>query len=208
MNLYMHLAKSLHRSALSSVIVGLTFGLGAAAQVDKFYVGDAPAAACAEAAASGGIPDYGAMGACRDAVRDTALLRSDRAASLVNYGILQMRRGESAGALDLFDQAKRLSPRLPDIRVNVSAALIRAGEAEAAIDLLDDIASIDPDLRPVAHFNRGLAYWDLERFQNAYEDFSAAVSLQPNYTPAANMLQNFEIRTPAGPARQLASTPG
>lgn len=208
MNLYMHLAKSLHRSALSSVIVGLTFGLGAAAQVDKFYVGDAPAAACAEAAASGGIPDYGAMGACRDAVRDTALLRSDRAASLVNYGILQMRRGDSAAALDLFNQAKRLSPRLPDIRVNVSAALIRAGEAEAAIDLLDDIASIDPDLRPVAHFNRGLAYWDLERFQNAYEDFSAAVSLQPNYTPAANMLQNFEIRTPAGPARQLASTPG
>jgi tetratricopeptide (TPR) repeat protein len=119
-----------------------------------------------------------------------------------------MRRGDSAAALDLFDQAKRLSPRLPDIRVNVSAALIRAGDAEAAIDLLDDIASIEPELRPVAHFNRGLAYWDLERFQNAYEDFSAAIRMRPGYAPAANMLENFEVRTPAGPARQLASTPG
>lgn len=191
------------------VALGLLFGLGATAQSSRTYHASPPSAvSCADGVATTNEAAPALLRTCQDALAARDLSRSDRAATLVNTGILEMRGGDSREALALFEQASALDTDLPDIRINIAAAQIRGGEPALALDTLSDIETVAPSQRHIAHLNRGLAYWHLEDFDRAYADFSRAVELRPDYAAALNMLGHFTLETPAQASANLAAHPG
>ncbi|MEQ9316801.1 MAG: tetratricopeptide repeat protein [Henriciella sp.] len=192
------------------IALGLLSGLGATAQSSArtYHTSSPPAAACADGVATTDEAGPALLRTCRDALAARDLSRSDRAATLVNTGILEMRRGDSSEALALFEQASVLDTDLPDIRINIAAAQIRGGTPDLALDTLSEIESVAPSQRHIALFNRGLAYWHLEDFGRAYADFSRAAELRPDYAAALNMLDHFTVDTPAQAHANLAAHPG
>lgn len=195
MNVHIQHKAARFTSILPLIALGLLSGLGATAQSPShtYYASTPPAVACAAGTATTQSASATLLRTCYDALEGRSLSRADRAATLVNTGILEMRLGDTSEALDLFARAEELDPALPDIRINVAAAQIRAGQADAALETLAEPDSVAPGQRHIAWFNRGLAHWHVEDFDSAYRDFKQAALLRPDYEAALNMLDLFSV---------------
>ncbi|MFT5931347.1 MAG: hypothetical protein ACI93G_000425, partial [Hyphomonas sp.] len=53
--------------------------------------------------------------------------------------------------------------------------------------------SISRERRHVAYFNRAIAHWALDDVAQAYNDLTEAAALKPDYAPAREMLQHFQV---------------
>lgn len=61
------------------------------------------------------------------------------------------------------------------------------GRVIAACSRIIERGSREPhEARSIAHMNRGITYYDTERYDLAIADFNAVLSLDPNYAPAFN----------------------
>ena len=202
-------ARSARTIALvAAIAAGPLMTANAQSNARTWYNGQHPAVTCAKGVASTDVSDAHLLRICRDALALRGNSRSVKSRTLVNTGILEMRRGHSAKAIALFERAQRVDPALPDIRVNVAAAKIRNGEYEAALLTLEDIPTIAEPQRHEAYYNRGLAHWHLGDFEAAYRDFAAAQRLAPEYLPARNMLSNFTFEPVQQTEREDTSASG
>ena len=130
---------------------------------------------------------------CENALRDRDLSDSDKAATLANSGIVSLRLGDYDAALTRLQQAADLSPTKGDIAISLAAALLRLGRADEAIAALSGIDAISPERQHLAYYNRGLAYWILEDAEEAYRDFYTSAALKPDFAPAEEALEQFEV---------------
>lgn len=186
------LSRSARMVAALAVTAAATLSAASAqSNVRTWHASEHPAVTCAEGVASTTDSDAHLLRTCHKALALHGNSRTIEARTLVNTGILEMRRGDAAEALHLFEKAKHVDPALPDIRINIAAARIRNGQYEAALHTLSDIATIAEAQRHEAYFNRGLAHWHLGTFDAAYRDFLEAQRLSPDYQPALEMLSHF-----------------
>jgi Flp pilus assembly protein TadD len=84
-----------------------------------------------------------------EAFRKALSLDPDYAATLVNAGLLRMRKGEVKEAAKMFERAAAIDPRKPEARVNLAIALARLGrlaEAEATLLATRRMFPDDPDV--------------------------------------------------------------
>ena len=72
-------------------------------------------------------------------------------------------------------------------------ATLKAGKTGRAIELLAEVGASAPDL-PFVHTNLGLAYFRLERFDEAGQAFTAALAQNPRDAVAHNHLGILERR--------------
>ncbi|WP_147372790.1 hypothetical protein [Henriciella mobilis] len=188
-----------HTMLAASVIAAMAQPV--AAQSRTLYADAPPAVRCADGVASGKSATIALLHTCEDAMNATTSQRSVRAASMVNTGIVLMRRGETSDALALFNRASSLHDDLPGLSLNIAAAQLRAGANEDALATLEDIEALPDHLQHVAYFNRGLAHWRLDQVYEAYADFKTAQAIMPGYAPARNALAHFTV----APEYQAAS---
>lgn len=172
--------------------VGCLIALASPASAASTVFGAGPGQACYEAAQSG---DAGltAMNECNAAVTGPTLNVRDRAATLVNRGILHLIRRDGANALADFDFALRLRPDLGEAHVNRGAALIllkRYAEAIAAINHGLSLDTTDPH---EAYFNRALANERLGDPAAAYSDFRRAQALKPDWALPGVELARYTV---------------
>jgi len=109
-----------------------------------------------------------------------------------------MRKGDHDLAAQDFESALAIIPDLSEAYVNYAASQIRQKKYEAALVSLEK-ALMDPTskIRPEALYNRAIILDFQEDYRGAYRDLKDALAIRPDWPPAIQLLERYEVR-PAG----------
>lgn len=155
--------------------------------------GDTAAHECYQAAIEGRT-DRGSLRHCETALQQESITNRDRAATLVNRGVIRLHRAEYETALSDFDSAIRLMPSLGESHVDRGAALIMLRDyAPAIVSITRGIELGTEDLHE-AYFNRALAHEFSGNLRGAYEDYRRASELAPEWPRPHLELARFQVR--------------
>lgn len=131
---------------------------------------------------------------CSRALQDELMSRRDRAATLVNRGIIRMQARSLDSAVSDYKEAIRTEPRLAEAHVNLGIALLHSGGRDKeAIASLTRGLDMKPSRPEVALYTRAVAYEMVGNVRGAYEDYSAAAALNPEWKEPAEQLKRFSI---------------
>ncbi|MFZ4109927.1 MAG: tetratricopeptide repeat protein [Polymorphobacter sp.] len=179
--------------ALLPLLAALMGTPAQAVAVSAAVIGTGYARSCFEAATAK-RPLREALRLCDSALLDQALTASDRAATLVNRGIINMQAQKVDAALADYDAAIRLAPDNAEAWINKGIALVQIGNRDdEAVALLTEGIARGPKQPAVAYYSRAVAYEGLGRPRQAYEDYSRAAQLDPDWTEPAEQLQRFKV---------------
>lgn len=145
---------------------------------------------CYEAALAQDTRDQAVAG-CTRALLEEPLAKRDRAATLVNRGILQMTRGKDAFADADFDAALQVDGDLPDAWLNKGFLRLRRGDGRSALPLLQSGIDRGARRQALAIFARGVAYEQMGQFSSAYADLKRAHELEPRWSMPTEYLANY-----------------
>lgn len=181
-------------AAIPIIVAVLAAGAASASPQDPRAVqvigGDAHASRCIDAVNANDTSDH-AIDECTRAMRYPRLTRAGEQQMLVNRGVIYLRRQNAALALADFDEVVRRNPRNAEGQLNRGAALVvlgRHGEAVAAMTEALGLGVAEPHK---AYYNRGAAREALGDVRGAYEDYSTALEIQPDWGPANAELARF-----------------
>jgi tetratricopeptide (TPR) repeat protein len=166
--------------------------VGTQAQASVTVIGGGLAEACSRAALSGKAQPR-LEETCTEALDKEMLDSRDRAGTLINRGVLRMRRMAWAAANKDFNEAVRIKPDMGEAYVNRGAVSI--GEHHYAESLPDLNKGLQLGVEEPAkvYFNRALAYEGLEDTKSAYFDYQKAVELSPDWAAPKNELVRFHV---------------
>jgi len=149
--------------------------------------------ACIRAVQSGRSDDA-AVAACSnalDTLADDGGARHDRIVLLVNRGITYMRRREGELALADLDAVLALEPNHPEALLNKGATLLSLNRPGPAVIALTAALSYGVNTPYKAYYNRGAAREALGDARGAYEDYTTALEINPNWAPAEAEVARF-----------------
>jgi tetratricopeptide (TPR) repeat protein len=152
--------------------------------------GDAHAQRCVQAAVNGDASDR-AIEECTRALRYPNLSNAGAQQVITNRGVLRLRRSEYEMALADFDEVIRRNSENAEAHLNRGTALLqlrRPGDAIAALTEALGLGVAEPYK---AYFNRGAARESLGDLRGAYEDYSTALEIRPDWGPANAELARF-----------------
>lgn len=181
-------------NTLGTAIIGLAaVAFAAPAMGATSIVGSGFARSCYEAAEEN-RPTKQAMRVCDSALLDEGLALGDRAKTLVNRGIVQMQAKNIAAAIADYDAAIRTAPDTAEAYVNKGLALMRLGNqpTEAMAQLTEGLVR-NPSKPEIAYYSRGLLHEQLGMTREAYEDYSRAAELAPEWPEPAEELLRFQV---------------
>ncbi|MDP1737047.1 MAG: tetratricopeptide repeat protein [Caulobacter sp.] len=176
----------------ASAAMALSLGFAAPASSAAFVLGGGLADACSRFAVDGRSDEY-SLSTCTYALETESLVKRDRAATLVNRGVIQLRRKKYEAANRDFDAAIRLQPGMGEAYVNRGAALLaqrRWAEGKADIDRGLELGSDEPEK---AYFNRALAWEALDDMEAAWRDYVKASELKPDWDAPRKELARFTV---------------
>lgn len=136
-----------------------------------------------------------AMEICDLALEQEVMSTRNRAATLVNRGILQMRAGNFDRALRDYDLSIRMKGDLYEAHVNRGAALYslkRFEESRAALTV--GLKSEEQSALVAGYYNRGLANEQLGDLTAAYYDYKAALEIDPAFKSAYDQMSRFTVK--------------
>ena len=165
---------------------------GAAASVTRF--GTTAAQACYRAAEDKFDLRAG-LALCEQALAEEPLRPRDRAATIVNRGIIKLVMHDTAGALADYNAATALMPELGDAYVNRGLLYMQQGyKDELAIAELTKGLALGSRDEAAAHYGRAFAYEAVGRLTEAYHDFQRAAQLKPKWPAPQRELARFVVR--------------
>jgi len=182
----------------AKVLLGtVLFTLSAAANAQVVVHGMNDAGICYRKSLIGDQGSRSAIETCTDALSQN-LTQKNHAATLVNRGILYMRKGDQDLASKDFQAALEMKPEMIEVHINYGASLIRQDRMQDAVKSLN-IALEDKEhkKRPEALYNRAIAFDALENYRGAYRDLKEALILRPDWEEAEKLFARYEVR-PAG----------
>jgi tetratricopeptide (TPR) repeat protein len=150
---------------------------------------------------------------CGKALAQDQLSGRDRAATLVNRGIIYNRTRQLDLALADFDAALQLNQELGEAHLNRGNTHFFRREFEAAAaDYTKAIELKCSDIQ-VAYYNRALVALVTGRFDDATGDLNSALAVKPDFKDATQQLLEVEKRraaaaqAPQAPAPQPPAAP-
>lgn len=171
----------------------LTLGLSVPASAQMVVMGNGAAKDCYHSVKHGDPGRLGTIKSCEAALEDGLLKRKDQAATHVNIGILYMRRKEFSKSDEHYQRALKMKPNIPEVHINLSANQIYTGQYQAAIASANTAIELGTEKMPEILFNRAMAYDHLKRYTDAYNDLKKALELRPDWPPALNAIENYEV---------------
>ena len=172
------------------------FSLGTV-QAAVTVIGPGPANLCYEAADSGRASREGLM-FCNEALAGI-LTTSDRAATFINRGVLELNLAKINAAQDDFNAGIAIDPDLAEGYVDRGATLIAQKRYADAIKDINKVIALVAKQPHIAYFDRAIADEALGNLQAAYDDYRQALTLAPNFTLASDELKRFKvIEKPSG----------
>lgn len=150
------------------------------------------AEACSKAAFDG-LFDAPSEALCSNALLVEPLSTSDRAATLVNRGVMKLRRGDYEAARADFDASIALVPTAGEAFVNRGAVLVGEKQYRAGLADLNRAIELGVSELEKAYFNRALAYEGLDDEKSAYLDYQQALTLKPDWDAPKVELARFTV---------------
>lgn len=178
---------------LLTAAAAVAIGMPAAAHAISITLGGPLAVHCYEAALERDT-SVNASAVCDRSLREESLDREDRAATLVNRGVLHMIRGELGAASQDFDAAMALDPSSPDAPLNKGFLYLRQGQGSEAVPLLNEAMERRARRQALALFARGIAHEQTGNFKAAYADLVRARDLEPEWSMPVQALARYEVR--------------
>lgn len=172
------------------LVLAVIVPVSAAASVVN--LGATYAAACHESAE---LRDarHRALEECTRALEEEALPTEDRVATLVNRGILYLRRQELKRANADFDAALAINPRQPEAWLNKAIVHARHGNSVDALPLVAKALEYGTRKPALAYFVRAMGQEDSGNIAAAYHDLKRAQSLDPKWEEPQIELQRFKV---------------
>lgn len=152
--------------------------------------GDAAGRRCVEGVIAGDSTDT-ILDVCNHALQYRRLSNEGRVQLLVNRGVIHLRRRESAAALSDFDAVLAIDRRHAEAQLNRGAALVQLGDYGGGVAAITEALGLGVREPHKAYFNRGAAREALGDLRGAYEDYSTALEIQPDWGPANEELARF-----------------
>lgn len=171
----------------------LTLALGGQARASVTVIGGGLAEACSKGALSGKA-DMRLEQLCTDALEKEMLNSRDKAGTLVNRGVLKMRRARWDEATRDFNDAVRLRPDLGEAYVNRGAVAIGEHHYAQSLPDLNKGLALGVEEPAKVYYNRALAYEGLDDEKSAYFDYQKAVELNPTWDAPKNELTRFHVQ--------------
>jgi tetratricopeptide (TPR) repeat protein len=154
-------------------------------------IGDDPhARRCATVLNSGDVSDQ-AVQECTSALGYARLSREGHIELQVARGVLYLRRHQNDLALADFDAVIGVDPRNAQALVNRGATLVQLRRYGEAVAALTDALSYGVPQPYKAYYNRGVAREALGDLQGAYDDYSTALQIHPDWSPAEAEVARF-----------------
>lgn len=125
---------------------------------------------------------------CNVAIEQYGLTPEIRAASFANRGILHAAQGELAEALSDYESALAINPELGEVYVSRGMIYHFEQQYERAIENYSRAIELDVSNAHIAHFDRGVAYEELNRLEEAASDYRQALVISPEWAPASSRL--------------------
>jgi tetratricopeptide (TPR) repeat protein len=147
---------------------------------------------CYEYAKAGRASDHG-IETCNRALTERALTSSDRAATLVNRGILHMHAKELDLALATYEEALKVNPDLAEAYVNKGVALVNLGRDADAVAAINRGLELNTTRPEIAYYTRGVANEMLGNVRAAYNDYRQAAALKPEWAEPRTQIQRFSV---------------
>lgn len=176
--------------ALSTAGAGMLAAGAAAAGVT--VLGNGKARSCYEAAESRTYTEA-ALANCTAALGELELSQYDRAATLVNRGIVKMGMKDLNGAVADYEKALTIRSDMGEAYVNLGIAYMfqqRDREAEAA---LTRGLELKPSKAHVGYYTRAVVNELMGDVRSAYYDYRRAAELAPAWDEPKAQLQRFRV---------------
>ena len=125
---------------------------------------------------------------CTQALGQRKLKARDRAATLINRGILNAASKNHSKAIEDYDAARELYPSFGAIYVNRGNIFFLRETYDSAIVEYTKALEAEMSEYQVAHLNRGMAHENLGHYQDAEADYRRALTLAPNWLLAETKL--------------------
>ena len=134
-----------------------------------------------------GTDSYG-LESCDRALKQEQLSARDRAATLVNRGIILNRARKLDAALADFGAALRLNPDLGEAYLNRGNTHFFRREFESALGDYSRAIELETSDLHVAYYNRALVHEVMKDYSAARADLAEALRIAPDFTPAQERL--------------------
>lgn len=148
------------------------------------------ARACAALVAAGAATDA-AVATCTSALGNPRLSTAGAIELHSDRGITYLRRHQGEEALADFEAALAIDPNNADAHLNRGAALVLLHQPGPAVAEITQALSLGVHEPEKAYFNRGAAREALGDLRGAYEDYSTALQIRPDWGPANEELARF-----------------
>ena len=162
------------------------------ASAGVLVLGNSLAASCSKAAIAGAV-DTRALQTCDRALSEEGLAGRTLSGTLVNRGVIAMRRGDLRSALSDFETAAQQDPQLGEAFVNRGSVHIVEGRFREGVEDTDRGLTLGLAQPERAYFNRGMAREWLEDERGAYLDYRKAAELNPKWRLPQEQLARFTV---------------
>ena len=162
------------------------------AQAAVTVLGSGVAHSCYETAEFGGNPREG-IETCTEALEQAALTPHDRAATMVNRGILYSRDDDVRSAIADYDRGLAIFPNLAEAYIDRGAALIVLKQYDEALQDLNKGIAMGSNRAQIAYYDRGIVDEALGDIRGAYFDYKKAAEIEPTFTMATDQLTRFKV---------------
>jgi tetratricopeptide (TPR) repeat protein len=170
--------------------VGTTFFFSSA-QAAVTVIGSGTAEICYQAAENGASPaDY--ISYCNQALAGS-LTPADRAATLVNRGVLRLAMNDNDAAAADFNAGLAINANMGEAYVDLGATMIAKKHYAEAIHNIDKGLTLGTKKPHLAYYDRAVADEAVGNLQGAYDDYHHALALKPDFSQASDELTRFKI---------------
>jgi tetratricopeptide (TPR) repeat protein len=184
----------MRKLAMAVIAAAISVASSAAYADAVVVIGEGPERSCYLSAKTG-LDSIAGLAHCNAALNNSALINSDRVATLVNRGVIYHKLERVGPAMDDFNAALHMNPDQADAWLNRGVAKITLTQyADALTDIQKGI-DLGPSEPALAYFDRAIAHEKLGRIADAYYDYQRALKEAPGFTAAANALSRFRVTT-------------
>jgi len=178
---------------LSVLVVAALAAIPASTTAAVLTVGGGYAHSCYKAADAQDARST-AIQTCNHALSEDALSPDDRVATLVNRGIVHLRRIDLPQAEADFDAALAIDPTQAEAWLNKAVLHARHGKSVDAMPMVQKALELKTNRPALAYFVRAMAYEDSGNIRAAYHDLQRAQALEPNWAEPQIELKRFKVR--------------
>lgn len=176
-----------------AIVIGIALLAGSATQAATSVIGGGQGRECYQAAERN-RPSKSGIEVCTMALETEVLTPNDRAATLVNRGIIQMQTKNLTAAIADYDAAIRIRPDTAEAYINKGIALIHlGGQEQAAVAVLTRGLAMNPSRPEVGYYTRAVANEMIGAMREAYDDYKQAAMLKPDWPEPAAQLERFKV---------------